>query len=349
MTEINVKTKKPYIVKIGQSLLASVGRELKSQGLDGKVLIVSDDNVAPLYLDAVKESLEENSFTVFSYIIAHGEESKNANNFIDILNFAAEKTLSRSDTFLALGGGVVGDLCGFAASAYMRGANFVQIPTTLLAAVDSSVGGKTAIDLDAGKNLAGAFYQPEAVICDTDTFKTLPKAEFNNGMSEVIKYGMFCDSELLDILANDNLDIEKQVARCVEIKAKVVANDEFDKGERAFLNFGHTIAHTVELLSGYKTPHGSAVAIGMAAITKAAIAFGICQEEALNALLPLLKKFNLPVNCPYSVDEVYNAALKDKKNAHGKITLVMPTAKGKSKLQKCGYEELHKIIELGLN
>lgn len=348
MTEINVKTKKPYTVKIGNGLLQKIGEELKALGLDGKALIVTDDNVAPLYLATVKESLEDKGFEVFSCIIAHGEESKNAQNLINLLNFAAESTMSRTDTFVALGGGVVGDLCGFAAATYMRGAGFVQLPTSLLAAVDSSVGGKTAIDLEAGKNLAGAFYQPELVLCDIDTFTTLPKNEFSNGMSEVIKYGMFCDSELLDALASDSFNIEKTVARCVEIKARVVADDEFDKGERAFLNFGHTIAHTVELLSGYKTPHGSAVAIGMAAITKAAVEAGICESEALICLLPLLKKYSLPEACPYSVDEVYKAALKDKKNAHGKITLVLPTAKGESILKKCDYHELHKIIELGL-
>ncbi len=348
MTEIKVKTKKQYDVKIGSGLLQTVGEEMKALGLDGKVLIVTDDNVAPLYFNTVKDSLQKSGFQALSYIIEHGEESKNAKNFIGLLNFAAENTLSRSDTFLALGGGVVGDLCGFAAACYMRGAGFIQLPTTLLAAVDSSVGGKTAIDLAAGKNLAGAFYQPQLVLCDIDTFKTLPESEFSNGLSEVIKYGMFCDKELLDALSKDKLEIEKIVARCVEIKARVVANDEFDKGERAFLNFGHTIAHTVELLSGYKTPHGSAVAIGMAAITKAAVLAGSCTEEALNALLPLLEKYNLPSVCPYGVDEVYNAALKDKKNAHVKITLVIPTAKGESKLQKCEYDELYKIIELGL-
>lgn len=347
MIEIKVDTGKPYKVIIGSDLIRTSGTELKRLGLDGKVMIVSDDNVAPIYRDALAESLADEGFEVFDFIIPHGEASKNADNLLAILNSAAENSFSRSDTFAALGGGVVGDLCGFAASVYMRGINFVQFPTSLLAAVDSSVGGKTAIDLAAGKNLAGAFYQPGLVICDTDCFATLPEAEFNNGMGEVIKYGMFCERELLDRLA-DEADIQQIVARCVEIKARVVAADEFEKGERAFLNFGHTIAHAVEVLSGYTVPHGSAVAIGMAAITKASIAKGICEKEALDTLLTLLDKYSLPCSCEYSAKDVFSATLKDKKNSHGKITLVLPVSAGKSILKKCGYDELEQIITFGL-
>ena len=348
MKKIEVKAGKPYTVKIGSGLISTAGEEAKALGLDGRIIIISDDTVAALYMEKAKSSFESAGFEVLSFVIPHGEESKSAESLIAILNFAAENALSRTDTFVALGGGVVGDLCGFAAAVYMRGANFIQLPTTLLAAVDSSVGGKTAIDLDAGKNLAGAFYQPKVVLCDTDTLDTLPDEEFSNGMAEVIKYGMFCDEELLVILAESNADIEDIIARCVEIKARVVEADEFDKGERMFLNFGHTVAHAVEALSGYKTPHGSAVATGMAVITRACIADGICKSEAMDALLPLLKKYNLPSDCPYGIDEVYNATLKDKKNAHGTITLVLPTAKGKSKLEKCDYDKLKEIITLGL-
>ena len=348
MKKIEVKTGKPYTVKIGNGLISTAGEEAKALGLDGRILIISDDNVAALYLEKAKNSFEDAGFEVISFVIPHGEESKSAESLIAILNFAAENAFSRTDTFVALGGGVVGDLCGFAAAVYMRGANFIQLPTTLLAAVDSSVGGKTAIDLDAGKNLAGAFYQPKLVLCDTDTLDTLPDEEFSNGMAEVIKYGMFCDEKLLDILTEGNAYIEEIIARCIEIKARVVEADEFFKGERMFLNFGHTVAHAVEALSGYKTPHGSAVAIGMAVITRACIADGICKNEVIDILLPLLKKYNLPHECAYGAEEVYNATLKDKKNAHGTITLVLPTAKGKSRLEKCDYNKLKEIITLGL-
>lgn len=347
MITIPVNAGKPYNVHIGSGMINTAGSTMKDLCLSGKVLIISDDNVAPLWLDTVKSSLNENGFDVYEFIIPHGEESKNANNLISILNFAAENNFSRSDTFLALGGGVVGDLCGFAAAVYMRGIGFVQLPTSLLAAVDSSVGGKTAIDLDSGKNLAGAFHQPKLVICDTDCFETLPKEEFANGMGEVIKYGMFCDSELLDMLT-DEFDIKEIVARCVTIKARVVEADEFEKGERAFLNFGHTVAHAIELLSGYSIPHGSAVAAGMVAITKACVKKGICEAEALDILLSLLKKFNLPEKFDFGIDEIYNATLRDKKNANGKITLVLPTAKGGSTLKKCDYYELKEFITLGL-
>lgn len=347
MITIPVNTGKPYEVHIGSDIIKTVGGEMKALGIGGKVLIISDDNVAPLWLDKVKASLISSGFEVLDFVIPHGEESKNADNLISILNFAAENKFSRSDTFLALGGGVVGDLCGFAAAVYMRGVDFIQLPTSLLAAVDSSVGGKTAIDLDAGKNLAGAFHQPKLVICDTDCFETLPDEEFANGMGEVIKYGMFCDSELLDILDSE-FDITEVVARCVSIKARVVEADEFEKGDRAFLNFGHTIAHAFELLSGYTVPHGSAVAAGMVAITKACIAKGICEAQALDILLSLLKKFNLPERFDYDVEEIFNATLRDKKNANGKITLVLPTAKGKSVLKKCNYDELKEFIMLGM-
>ncbi len=347
MITIPVNAGKPYNVHIGSGIINTAGSTMKDLCLSGKVLIISDDNVAPLWLDTVNSSLNENGFDVYEFIIPHGEESKNANNLISILNFAAENNFSRSDTFVALGGGVVGDLCGFAAAVYMRGIGFVQLPTSLLAAVDSSVGGKTAIDLNSGKNLAGAFHQPKLVICDTDCFKTLPEEEFANGMGEVIKYGMFCDSELLDMLT-DEFDIKEIVARCVTIKARVVEADEFEKGERAFLNFGHTVAHAIELLSGYSIPHGSAVAAGMVAITKACVKKGICEAEALDILLSLLKKFNLPEKFDFGIDEIYNATLRDKKNANGKITLVLPTAKGGSTLKKCDYYELKEFITLGL-
>ena len=346
--KIDVKAGKPYSVKIGKGLLDKAGEEAKALGLDGKALIISDDNVAALCIEKASAALEKSGFEVFSFVIPHGESSKSAENLLAILEFAAENAFSRTDTFFALGGGVVGDLCGFAAAVYMRGTNFVQLPTTLLAAVDSSVGGKTAIDLEAGKNLAGAFYQPKLVLCDTATFDTLPDEEFSNGMAEVIKYGMFCDGGFLDILTESNTDIEEIVARCVAIKARVVEADEFDKGERMFLNFGHTVAHAVENLSGYTTPHGSAVAIGMAVITKAAIALGKCESKTFDILVELLKKYRLPFECPYGIDEVYNVTLKDKKNAHGKITLVIPTGKGESVLQKCDYDELKEIITLGL-
>ena len=347
MITIPVNAGSPYKVNIGSGIISTAGSEMKALGLSGKVLIVSDDNVAPLWLDTVRTSLTENGFEVSDFVIPHGEENKNAISLLSILNFAAENNFSRSDTFVALGGGVVGDLCGFAAAVYMRGIGFVQLPTSLLAAVDSSVGGKTAIDLDSGKNLAGAFHQPKLVICDTDCFETLPEEEISNGMGEVIKYGMFCDNELLNML-NGEFDIKEIVARCVAIKAKVVEADEFEKGERAFLNFGHTIAHAIELLSGYTVPHGSAVAAGMVAITKACVEKSICEKEALDILLSLLTKFNLPEKFNFETNEIYNATLKDKKNSNGKITLVLPTAKGKSILKKCDYNELKEFITLGM-
>lgn len=347
MITIPVNTSKPYKVHIGAGILNFVGNELKQLGLDGKVLIISDDNVAPLYADTVRKSLIDSGFEVFEYTVPHGEKSKSTESLVSILNFAAENKLTRTDTFLALGGGVIGDLCGFSASTYMRGVNFIQLPTSLLAAVDSSVGGKTAVNLPAGKNLAGTFYQPKAVFCDVNCFDTLPKAEYCNGLGEVIKYGMLRDAELLDMLMQ-SAELDKIVARCVEIKAQIVSADEFESGERALLNLGHTIGHTIETLSGYAIPHGNAVAIGMATVTRACVKKGECEKEALDILLTLLEQYSLPCHCEYSAEDVYSTALLDKKNAHGRITLVLPTEKGKSMLKKCEHDELKEIITLGL-
>ncbi len=333
MKQIDVNAGKPYPVKIGRGLLPSCGAELKGIGLSGKVMIVTDDNVAPLYLKAVENSLKNSGFTAFSFTLPHGENSKNFDNLIKLLNFTAESGLTRSDTFIALGGGVVGDLCGFAAAVYMRGVHFVQCPTTLLAAVDSSVGGKTAVDLAAGKNLAGAFYQPDLVLCDLDTFATLPPEEYANGMAEVIKYGFIRDAQLLAVL-EQAFDEEAVVALCVQIKADVVANDEFDRGERMLLNFGHTVGHAIEAVSGYTVPHGQAVALGMAAVTRACVKNGLCPPETLSILLRLLTRYGLPNETGRVVNELFGWMGKDKKASGDSITFVLPRETGRCELKR---------------
>ena len=296
-------------------------------------MIVSDDNVAPLYLEAVAKSLTDQGFAAYSHILPHGEGSKTFDELVKLLNFTAECGFSRSDTLVALGGGVVGDLCGFAAAVYMRGVHFVQLPTTLLAAVDSSVGGKTAVDLAAGKNLAGAFYQPDLVLCDLDTFSTLPQEEYANGMAEVIKYGFIRDEELLKRLAR-NFDEEEVVSRCVQIKADIVANDEFDRGERMLLNFGHTVGHAVEARSGFAIPHGQAVAVGMVRVTQACVKNGLCPPETLETMLALLERYGLPRETPYPMSELLDYMVKDKKSSGGSITFVLPRETGTCELKK---------------
>ena len=338
MKQINVNAGRPYPVKIGRGLLRACGAEMQGKGLYGKVMIVTDDNVAPLYLEKVSESLSDQGFTVYSHTIPHGEGSKTFDELVQLLNFTARCGFTRSDTLVALGGGVVGDLCGFAAAVYMRGVHFVQLPTTLLAAVDSSVGGKTAVDLAAGKNLAGVFYQPDLVLCDPDTFGTLPQAENVNGMAEVVKYGFIRDRELLDVLRQP-FDEEEVVARCVQIKADIVANDEFDRGERMLLNFGHTVGHAVEAESGYAVPHGQAVAIGMVAITQACVKNGLCPQATLELLLALAARFGLPTEAGVPMSRLFPYMVNDKKSSGGAITFVLPRETGRCELKKLTQAE----------
>ena len=350
MITVNVSASGKYNVLIGEGILKNIGEYSKEAGLTGKALVITDDNVAPLYLNEVKKSLAKNGFEAAEYIITHGEKSKNAENYIKILNFLAENHFSRSDAVFALGGGVVGDLAGFCAACYMRGANFVQIPTTLLAAVDSSVGGKTAINLDSGKNLAGAFYQPRLVLCDITTLSTLPKIFIEDGMAEVIKYAMIKDSDLIKLLSEGiNENIEAVIERCVEAKSAVVNEDEKEKGLRRILNFGHTIGHAIEKASDYSITHGHAVAAGMYIITNAWEKRGLCEKGTTEKLKELLLKYNLPFKCDFSPNELFLAAQNDKKVVHDGIYAVVVSKIGECEVVKIPLSELEKIIEEGAN
>ncbi len=301
MKRIKVHASKDYDIIIGKELLDSAGK-LCREALGGicRLCLITDDIVAPLYLDRVHQALERAGFDVFYYVIPHGEDSKSAENLIELLEILGESHLTRSDALVALGGGVVGDLTGFVAATYLRGIRFVQIPTTLLAAVDSSVGGKTAINLQAGKNLAGAFHQPSLVLCDTDTLDTLPSHIFADGCAEVIKYGVINDRALFDSLsAGLQKNIAEIIAACVESKAAIVEQDEFDQDTRQLLNFGHTVGHAIELCSEFSISHGSAVSMGMVLITRAAVRLGFCSPSALDELLTLLRAQDLPLDCPF--------------------------------------------------
>jgi 3-dehydroquinate synthase len=348
MKIINVSTSKQYDVIIDRGILKDAGK------IAGKVLdietavIITDDIVDGLYADALAHSLENSSIRVLKYVIKHGESSKNAENYINILNFLAAGQVTRKDAVFALGGGVVGDLAGFTASTYLRGIRFVQIPTTLLAAVDSSVGGKTAINLEHGKNLCGAFYQPELVICDLDLLKTLTPEHFRSGLAEIVKYAVIGDKSLFELL---KLDIEPRlediVSRCVSMKRDIVSRDEHENSERKLLNLGHTVGHAIERLSGYKIAHGYAVATGMAYMTRAAVKMNICSGEACNEIIALLEKFELPTNAEFNADELWNTALSDKKRSAGNITIIVPEEIGKCRLADASISELKEIIKMG--
>lgn len=346
MKKVHITASNEYDVIIGKGILENSGNLIGEVLPKGKTVIVSDDKVYSLYGETVKKSLEDSGFSVETFIFKNGEASKNISTYTEILEFLAKKNLTRSDFLVALGGGVCGDMVGFCAATYLRGIKFVQIPTTFLAAIDSSVGGKTGVNLGAGKNLVGAFHQPALVICDTDTFKTLDEKTFADGTSEAIKYGMIKEPVLLEKLAGD-FDIDEVVEICVKIKRDVVAKDEFEKGERKLLNFGHTIGHGVEKCSNYEVTHGHAVAIGMSIITKAAEEFGICEKGMSKNLDEFLSKCGLPTKCRYSAEELYNVALSDKKRSGDFITLVLPKHKGECILNTITVAKLLEYIKKG--
>ena len=350
MTTVTVRASRPYEVTIGRGLLDTVGRQAAGQWKGRSAAVVSDSTVAPLYLNRVKDSLERAGFRVHSFVFPAGEDQKNGGTYLKLLEFLAARRLTRADGLIALGGGVVGDLAGFAAATFLRGIGFLQLPTTLLAAVDSSVGGTTAIDLTNGKNLAGAFYQPQAVLCDLDTLDTLPAEVFADGCAEVIKYGMIGDPALLARLetVDFRVDPEELVARCVAQKRDLVEQDEFDTGARQLLNLGHTLGHGVEACSGYTVSHGRAVAIGMTLVTRAAVAFGRCPAEVLPRLRRLLERYGLPDATAYSAQALYEKTLSDKKRSGDTISLVVPIAWGASQLVRIPVSELPAWIERGL-
>ena len=350
MKIIEVKASINYEIMIGSDILAQSGEYIrKAIANPCTAVIVSDDNVQKLYAETVSQSLQKQGFRVYQFIFAHGEESKNIQTLTDLWQFLAEKQITKSDIIVALGGGVVGDLSGLAAATYLRGIKFVQIPTSLLAMVDASVGGKTAIDLPEGKNLVGAFWQPSLVLCDCAALKTLPAQYFADGWAEIIKYGFINDQELLKMLAESTESTEEIIARCVDDKRKLVEADEYDKGSRQLLNLGHTLGHAIEKCSHYQISHGQAVAIGMVLIAKAAIKRRWCAAEVLDKMLELTAKFNLPQSCSYSAEELAKAALVDKKRQHDSLNLIVPQILGKSIIKKIAIEELLSVIKDGLD
>ena len=349
MKTIKVRASVEYDVIIDNGILNRVGELSLPVCGACSACIVTDDTVDALYSCAVEDSLKDSGFRVIKFVIPHGEASKNTASLVALLEFLAENKLTRSDCIFALGGGVVGDLAGFAAAVYLRGVKFIQIPTTLLAAVDSSVGGKTAVDLVAGKNLAGAFHQPSLVICDYSTLDTLTPEIFADGCAEVIKYGIINDRPLFELLRGGiRENIEDIIAACVLNKSRIVAEDEFDTGMRQLLNLGHTVGHAIEALSNFDISHGSAVAMGTAIVTRASVSMGLCSEDNLAEILDMLNRANLPTECPYSAEELTSVALGDKKRLGNTISLVVPYSIGDSRLYKIDVNELEGFIQRGL-
>lgn len=350
MKTITVEASRTYDIHIGSGLLSQVGA-LAAPLLKGReAVIVSDSNVWPLYGQRVTESLEQAGFHVAHFVFPAGERSKTTATLVELLTFLARQGLTRADTVFALGGGVTGDMAGLAAALYLRGIACVQLPTTLLAVVDSSVGGKTAVDLPEGKNMVGTFSQPHLVLCDTDSLDTLSPTVLAEGWAEIIKYGMIRSRELLDFLAENpaGTDIEWVIAHCLEIKRDVVAEDEQDNAVRQILNFGHTIGHAIERCSDFSIFHGEGVAMGMGIMTRACVKLGDCPVECQSVLEALLEKYHLANTCETSKDELLEAARADKKRRGESIALIQPESLGSCKLVKTDFAQLEKILELGL-
>ncbi len=342
-TTIRVNTSKQYDVLVCNGSLAEIGAVVANQFDKCRIAILTDDIVDALYADTVVKSLELNGFRCIKHTIANGESSKNMDSVLAFINFMASEHITRSDMVLALGGGVVGDMAGFASAIYLRGIKYIQVPTTLLAAVDSSVGGKTAVDISAGKNLIGAFHQPSLVICDTATLETLPANILRDGYAEVIKYGVILDKKLFDILSRSTKgNPEEIIARCISIKRDVVTADEFDKGERQLLNFGHTLGHSIELLSNFTITHGEAVAKGMVIAAKLGKECGYA--DVVEPIKNIVEMYGFDTSCPYSAEQLYRVSLSDKKRQKEKITIVIPESIGKCILHTIPTEELLSLL-----
>ena len=350
MKRITVNASTPYEVRIGGGVLRQAGafcRELHGSG-PCRAAVITDDTVAELHLPALLASLEEAGIPAEVFRFAPGENSKTLAVYGEIVEFLARNRLTRSDWIIALGGGIPGDVAGFAAATYLRGIRFLQIPTTLLAALDSSVGGKTAVNLGAGKNLCGAFHQPSGVLCDPDALATLPEATFAEGAAEGVKYGVIADAELFAKLEAGAFrsDLEAVIARCVSIKAAVVAEDEFDTGRRQLLNFGHTLGHAVEKCSDFAIAHGNAVAIGMVLAARTAAAHRIAPPELPLRLEALLRKLRLPTGSPFSTAELLAVAAGDKKRTGDTIKLVLPRRIGECFLHPLRVAELPEFFSV---
>ena len=347
MKKLTVNVKDKYDILIDRGLLEKTGELVKSVLNSKKIMLISDTNVYDIYGDAVKLSIEEQGYQVFTYIFPAGETSKKTAVVVDMVEQMAQCGMTRNDGVVALGGGECGDMAGFAAAIFLRGIKFVQIPTSLLAQVDSSVGGKTAVDLPQGKNLCGAFHQPSLVIIDTNVLKTLSPHFFSDGMGEVIKYGCIKSESLFERLEKENAEdyIEDVIYECLDIKRIIVENDEKEFGERALLNFGHTCGHAIEKLWNFETvSHGEAVGIGMVMASRAGESIGLTEEGTADRIAALLKKYGLRSADTHSTAEIVDAMSADKKRTGTGIKLVMLKKIGDSFIYPVDNSEISKVF-----
>ncbi|HHZ05175.1 MAG TPA: 3-dehydroquinate synthase [Clostridiales bacterium] len=347
MKKLHVATGNPYDIIIDRNLLNSCGTYIKPLTKANRVMVISDSNVFPLYGESIKKSLENTGYQVFTYTFKAGEEQKRLSTINEMYNALADNGFTRKDLIVALGGGVTGDMAGFAAATYLRGIDFVQIPTSLLAQVDSSVGGKTGVDIPQGKNLVGAFWQPILVLIDPNTLSTLSDKLFADGMGEVIKYGCIKSRELFEKLErlNANSIIDDIIYDCVSIKRDVVQNDEREKGQRMLLNFGHTLAHAMEKEHNYSTlTHGEAVAIGMVMMTLASEQNNLTPTGTANRIARLCEKYSLPTADTTPIQKIVRSTSGDKKSAGNAISLIILKDIGCSQTYKIDKKDLLQFI-----
>ncbi len=364
MKRISIKTDRPYEMVTGGGLLSRAAEYAAEVLSPCRIALVCDSNVAGLYAGAVSESLTDAGYDVTLIEFPYGEENKTLSSYCAIMEQLARAGLNRSDAVVALGGGVTGDMAGFAAATYLRGIRYIQMPTTYLAAVDSSVGGKTAVDLGKGKNLCGAFWQPSLVLCDYTTFRTLSPSEMLDGSAESYKAAIIGDYELKPAVKKIMTDLvssggevteeilgqfENVIERSVSIKKTIVEHDEHDTGERQLLNFGHTFGHSIEKLSGYAIPHGQAVARGMVLESRAAYALGFTEYDASEEIAEDLGDMGFDLEVPYDAEKILSVTKGDKKVRTGSITVVFPETPGKCALRSIPLEDLPKYIEAGLS
>lgn len=343
MKKLTVNVGKGYDILIEKGILKLAGDYVKTVSKAKKICLISEANVFPIYGDVVKASLENAGYEVFPFIFEAGEASKKTATVISMVEFMAENEMTRGDLVVALGGGVTGDMAGFAAAIFLRGIDFVQIPTSLLAQVDSSVGGKTAVDLPQGKNLCGAFHQPILVLIDPNTLDTLSPHFFSDGLSEAIKMGCIKSASLFEKIENQDAHeiIDEIIYECDALKAGVVERDEKEHGERALLNFGHTAGHAIEKLHNFETiSHGEAVGIGMVMISKAGEENGITEKGTADRIAKVLLKYNLQIEDNHKLEDIISAMNADKKRTSTAINFTLIHSIGDSYNDKINYEDI---------
>lgn len=340
--KIRMDLKNAYDIEIGSKIIEKLNLFLKENYKNSKILIISDDLVYKIHKEKIIKELD--GFYYKEFIIKNGENSKSTENLIKILEFAAQNQYRRSDLVIAFGGGVVGDISGLVASLYLRGIDYISIPTTFLSAIDSSVGGKTAVNLKAGKNLCGTFYQPKKVFIDTDFLKTLSDYYFNDGLAEAIKYGMIRDKSIFDEISKENVsktyeNLPSLIKKCLDIKKDVVKDDEKDFGIRQILNYGHTFAHAIEKNSNFEISHGHAVALGMKIMVKN------FYESFYDNFIKVLKKYNLDKEIDFDTEKILKVCMVDKKSRNDRINIIVVRNLGTCEILNIDLKDLRKIYE----